>query len=55
MTLEAVDRVVNPKNKGFEDLNMKPVAFGHRAHELVNEMTWMYGARDVTKRDSQNA
>ena len=55
MTLESTRMVVNPANKGFEDLGIKPISFGHKAHELVNEITWMYNARDVTKRDTFNA
>jgi hypothetical protein len=46
--------VVNPKNKGFEDLGIKPVSFGHKAHELVAEITWLYNTHDETKRDSAN-
>lgn len=55
MTLESTKMVVNPQNKGFADLGIKPISFGHKAHELVNEITWMYNARDVSKRDSANA
>lgn len=55
MTLESQNLIVNPDNKGFADLGIKPVSFGHKAHELINEITWMYGARDVTKRDTANA
>jgi len=55
MTLESQNLVVNPNNKGFADLGIKPISFGHKVHELVNEITWMYGARDVTKRETANA
>jgi len=55
MTIESQELLVNPDNKGFADLNIKPISFGHKAHELIQEITWMYGARDVSKRDTANA
>jgi len=55
MTVESQDLICNPANKGFADLGIKPISFGHKAHQVVEEITWMYGARDVTKRDSANA
>lgn len=55
MTLESQNLVVNPENKGFKELGIKPISFGHKAHELIQEVTWMYNARDVSKRDSANA
>merc|ERR1711988_210042 len=55
LTIEAQDLLANPENKSFADLNIKPVSFGHKAHELIQEVTWMYGARDVSKRDTANA
>jgi len=55
MTIESQELVVNPQNKGFADLNITPVSFGHKSHELVNEITWMYGSRDVSKRDTMNS
>ena len=55
MTVESQNLVVNPDNKGFEDLNIKPISFGHKVHEVVQEVKWLYGARDVTKRDTANA
>jgi len=54
MTVEAQNLVVNSDNKGFEDLGIKPVSFGHKSHELVQEITWLYNTHDVTKRDSAN-
>ena len=54
MTIEAQELVVNPDNKGFEDLKIKPVSFGHKAHEYVNEIYWLYNNHDVTKRESAN-
>lgn len=54
MTIEAQELVCSPGSKGYEDLNIKPVSFGHRAHELVQDLVWMYGARDENKRDSHN-
>ena len=55
LTIEAQNLVVNGQHKGFEDLGITPVSFGHKAHEMVNEITWMYGARDVSKRDTMNS
>ena len=55
MTIESQGLVCNPANKGFEDLNVKPISFGHKAHELCQEITWMYNSHDETKRDSANA
>jgi len=55
MTVESQDLLVNPNNKGYADLGVKPISFGHLAHSLVDEITWMYGSRDVTKRDTANA
>lgn len=54
MTAEAQDLICNPKNKGFADLYIKPVSFGAKAHELVNEVYWLYNSHDVTKRESAN-
>lgn len=54
MTVEAQNLVVNQDNKGFNDLHITPISFGHKSHELVQEITWMYGSHDVTKRDSNN-
>ena len=55
LTLESQDLVVSPDNKGFADLGIKPISFGHKVHELVSEITWLYGSRDVTKRETANA
>lgn len=32
MTVECQDLVCNPANKGFSDLNVTPISFGHKAH-----------------------
>jgi hypothetical protein len=53
-TQEAQELIVNPNNKGFEDLFIKPVSFGQKAHEYVNEIYWMYNSQDETKRESAN-
>jgi len=55
MTLEAQDLLVDPENLQFEDLGIKPVSFGHKAHHLVAEITWMWNSRDVSKRDTANS
>jgi hypothetical protein len=49
MTAEAQDLVVNPHAKGFADLHIKPIAFGQKVHEYVNEINWLYNAHDSTK------
>lgn len=54
ITLENQDLIVNPHNKGFADLHIKPVSFGAKAHELVQEIYWLYNAHDETKRESAN-
>lgn len=55
MTLEHQNLVVDTANKGFSDLGVRPVSFGHKAHELVQEINYLYNARDVSKRDTANA
>ena len=54
MTIEGQDLVANPDNLGFADLHIKPISFGAKAHELVNEIYWLYNTHEVTKRDSAN-
>ena len=54
MTIESTDLIVNPENKGFEDLYIKPVAFGSKAHECVNDIYWLYNAQTGTKREMAN-
>uniref|UniRef100_A0A7S3INA2 NmrA-like domain-containing protein n=1 Tax=Strombidium inclinatum TaxID=197538 RepID=A0A7S3INA2_9SPIT len=55
ITAEAQNLVVSPGSKGYKDLGIKPVSFGHKAHELVNEIKWLYNAHEVTKRDTVNS
>lgn len=55
MTIEAQNLVCNPDNKGFKDLAVRPVAFGQKQHEYVNEVFWMYNSNEITKRESVNA
>ena len=55
MTIEAQELKVNPQNKGYADLNVKPISFGHKSHEIIQEITWMYNTHEVTKRDAANA
>ena len=52
--MEAQDLVCNPENKGFADLKIKPVSFGQKAHEYINDIIWMYNTHDITKRESAN-
>jgi len=54
MTIESQDLLCNPANKGYADLGIKPISVGHKASQLVEEIAWMYGDRDVTKRESAN-
>lgn len=54
MTTEAQDLVVNPKNKGFEDLYIKPVSFGHKVPEYVQDIYWLNNIHEVTKREGAN-
>jgi len=55
MTIEAQELVCSPGSKGYADLNIKPISFGHKAHELIQEITWMYNSHEENKRDSGNA
>ena len=54
MTIESQNLVVNPQNQGFDDLHIKPISFGAKAHELVNDVYWLYNAHTVSKRDTAN-
>jgi hypothetical protein len=54
MTIESQELICNPQNKGFADLHIKPISFGSKAHELVQEVYWLYNTHDVTKRESAN-
>ena len=54
MTIESQELICNPNNKGFADLHIKPISFGSKAHELVQEVYWLYNTHDVTKRESAN-
>ena len=54
MTVESQNLVVNPENKGFADLHIKPISFGAKAHELVNDIYWLYNSHEVTKREGAN-
>lgn len=39
MTVESQNLISNPSNKSFADLNITPISFGHKSHELVSEIT----------------
>jgi len=52
MTAEAQDLVVSPHAKTFADLYIKPVSFGQKVQEYVNDIYWLYNAQDVTKQQS---
>lgn len=55
MTVESQNLVVNPENKGFADLHIKPISFGAKAHELVNDIYWLYNTHEPTKREAANS
>ena len=55
LTIESQTLKANPQNLGFADLNIKPISFGHKAHELIQEINWMYNSHEENKRDSANA
>jgi len=55
LTIESQTLKASSDNKGFADLNITPISFGHKAHELIQEITWMYNNHDETKRDTANA
>lgn len=55
MTIEAQDLICNPQNKGFLDLNIKPVSFGQKVHEYAQDITWLYNSHDETKRETANS
>jgi hypothetical protein len=54
ITSESIDVTVNPNAKGFQDLMIQPVSFGHKAHELVNDVYWAYNSNETTKREKLN-
>ena len=54
MTQEATDMLCDPKNKSFADLAIKPVSFGHRCHEYVQEIYWLHNTHIMTKRELMN-
>jgi uncharacterized protein YbjT (DUF2867 family) len=46
---ETIDIVANPDEKGFDDLNIVPVAFGSNVKEYVNDILWYNtGAADTS-------
>jgi hypothetical protein len=55
LTIEAQNLIVNPANKGFADLHIKPISFATKSHEYVNEIYWLYNSMEQTKRESANA
>jgi hypothetical protein len=55
MTIEAQDLVVNPDNKGFADLHIKPVSFGQRSADYVADITWLYNSQESTKKEGANS
>jgi NADH dehydrogenase (ubiquinone) 1 alpha subcomplex subunit 9 len=54
MTVEGQDLICNPANKGFEDLHIKPISFGQKVQEYVNDVYWLYNSQEVTKREGAN-
>lgn len=54
MTIESQNLTTRPGSLGFEDLHIKPISFGAKAHDLVNDVYWLYNAHTVTRRESAN-
>ena len=54
MTHEAKELIVQPGAKSFDDLYIKPVAFGQKAHEYVSEVYWLYNSHEGAKRENAN-
>lgn len=54
MTLESQNLVVNPLNKGFADLHIKPISMGTKVHDLVSDVYWLYNSHDVNRREGAN-
>ena len=54
LTIESQNLVTRPGSLGFEDLHIKPISFGAKAHELVNDVYWLYNAHTGTKREGAN-
>jgi hypothetical protein len=53
-THEAQELVCNPQNKGFADLYIKPISFGAKVTDYVNDVSWLYNIQDATKREYAN-
>lgn len=51
---ESVDVTVAPDAKTFEDLYIKPVAFGQKAKEYVNELYWYYNTHSESPSHQQS-
>lgn len=54
MTLESQNLVVNPLNKGFADLHIKPISMGTKVHDLVSDVYWLYNSHEVNRREGAN-
>ena len=54
MTIESQNLMVSPDSLGFDDLHIKPISFGAKAHELVNDVYWLYNAHTGTRRENAN-
>lgn len=55
MMNEFFESKVNPANKGFEDLHIKPVSFGQKAQEHINELYWQNNNYDETARQGASS
>lgn len=51
---EHVDVTVNPDAKGFEDLCIKPISFGHKCKDYVSDIYWSYNTHGETPTDAAN-
>jgi len=54
MTQEAQHLVVKPGSKGFDDLHIKPISFGTKVHEMVDDVYWLYNSHEVNRREGAN-
>lgn len=52
---ESIDVTTSPDNLSFEDLYIKPVSFGHKSHEFVQEVSALWNDHTETKQNEANA
>lgn len=52
---EACNAVVRKDAKGFKDLHIKPVSFGQKVVNLVENVAWEWNSHDETRRETANS